>query len=700
MADELRNIYYDGLNDGVVGQSTIVIPTVAYTEGVAPVSYDYITFGPTPRASLNWPTPAMFYLPTNLFVDVPARGLFRWEIHTLALTSVEPARRGIFVGSADLQNGYVIEHEHQLLYHVTVQRVTGGVFTQLHDAGACSFINTWGYILYANCDSVPHSIEGGAEILAPGCVSMWLQMNAAAPTPMWNGAATAEFLAAVNNGVFGWYVRTTSAAGNITGNVSFYTVPDPQSSKVTSLRWRELFDNGVVDESTEPGAYTAIAEGGGQQSFTVVNGVRANMGWDLCPIAYDNFAALVDLAGGLFRAVLGLTVPALDDIASGLFITNQATRDNGYLLEIQRTAGPIYTLKAFRVAAGVLTEVASVVTTASAHQLAIYLNKTLNARPTQNGELLLAVNEVGFAYLQTAASPNPYHDIGLYQELDTVLTDFPNYRIGWYVRATTAGANINTVLQFQDVVLTQDIADLDAPYFANIDPTDGESWVSVTETLKFDVLDDGFGVDPAQTTVIVDGVIVWTGDAPVGPYSGSRAAIANGFRYTLSHPAWTKEVYYTVNLHIEDFAGLVANTTYTFRTEEIVRPYVPDPLEETGVAFAVPLQFKEDCKLLLVDELTAIKNGMMLSVLVRKRNVPLRLTLGSNVTEFEQTDGIGTEIVRADILDAIKSGEDRATVIGTRVLVTNEKENVLLAYYVKRRNENRQTLALQVPTGS
>jgi hypothetical protein len=472
-----RDIYRDPHNNGVVDELTYGSIHASFSENGG-FYYSFITLAAAPIEELVWPLSPRIFNRCSNYVEAPAGSVYCWqtEVRQVSPVDIDGSGWGLYVGLESGALGYFLERYYDLTNHYSLRGWAG------FPAGAPLFDSPFpvGSIngnhrlwIYVNCDTVPHSIEGGALSLLPGYVSMWTQLIGTDPSPVLRCAqpATGAILAP-STCIMAKYTRVSAQVtpGIRTMTGSFNFVNATTCKRLTSRRWYDTMDNGVVDESTEIPLTTAITELG-EQRIQFSNSVRAGMGWAGCPISFIRYADVVETTlTGLFRNHFVFTSGiALDDVAKGIFLFADTDRQNGYLLEQQRTAGPVYTVKAYRVVAGVLTEIASTGWEVASQFLGatIYWNNTSTIRPTPSGpppggSLLLAPGEVGFtSYRQASLTSWSTFivEIPLFKEnANTILTSYPVARMGWYARSIAAGANISLTLRSaNEFIITQDI---------------------------------------------------------------------------------------------------------------------------------------------------------------------------------------------------------------------------------------------------
>jgi hypothetical protein len=131
--------------------------------------------------------------------------------------------------------------------------------------------------------------------------------------------------------------------------------------------------------------------------------------------------------------------------------------------------------------------------------------------------------------------------------------------------------------------LTED-ADLIDPVISNLSPAPGDINVSSTADIEFDLTDVGSGVDVNETIVRVNNVVVWSSDSQWSLWTGSKAPIAGGYRYTLTTPVPFTGVV-TVYIFGKDIAGNDVETTYIF-SPQITVDLVATVLSERVVRIA------------------------------------------------------------------------------------------------------------------
>jgi len=485
MVASLRNIFFDGLFNHVVDSPIKAITGMVYREEVSWAwdDFDFAGGAGTPAALIDWPHPAMIFRRLVGSVEIPPGGMYRFEGQGYQLVRDKTAR-GIFIGSEDCSDGYLIEGNWSSFpydFNHKVYKATGGSLTLICDGPSQWDLNgSKIHLIYLNLDSVPHSIEAGAEILAPGDISFWkaddYPGHDTSFVHVYTVTATGIVKTNLSSCVFGKYIRNVAGTTNLFGTV-VHNFGRDLVQRSTSRIWlppTDAFD-------TELGSYTTLL--GDNLTFHTVNAPRTAMGWDQCPIYFEELEDIIDPAygGGFFRFVVQFasTVPihTTDDTAYGVFLTSGSNRQNGYILEIQRTVGPIYTIKVYRVVAGVLTEIGSsaIANPYNRTSLIVYWNKTSITRPTQDtilGSTNVPMSNIAFLFCNTDSGRivDSFTETLVYQEdSSTVLTGFPINRIGYYQRSLAPGANISQNCSAVEVILTQDVAPLLPP--ANLSTT-------------------------------------------------------------------------------------------------------------------------------------------------------------------------------------------------------------------------------------
>lgn len=144
--------------------------------------------------------------------------------------------------------------------------------------------------------------------------------------------------------------------------------------------------------------------------------------------------------------------------------------------------------------------------------------------------------------------------------------------------------------------------DADPPYLTNLDPLSGAGQVSKTKLVKFDINDDGLGVELTLVKVFVNGALAYNGatNTFIAPYNGasslvdftgSPAVLKFTINRTSDWPSYT-------DISIRVIAGdktPIANyldTTYSFKIEDYEVPILLFPFPTgTGVSKSTNIGF-------------------------------------------------------------------------------------------------------------
>jgi phage baseplate assembly protein W len=231
-------------------------------------------------------------------------------------------------------------------------------------------------------------------------------------------------------------------------------------------------------------------------------------------------------------------------------------------------------------------------------------------------------------------------------------------------------------------------ADVTDPVVSNQSPASGETGVEQQPTVLFDLTDaGGAGLDVNATLVWINGVPAWQSDSPLPPWSGSKLAITDGFRYSLPSPGiflGLSEV--SVRVYGADTVGNDVDTTWTFTIgpEGVLIPKPADPVDSAFIgAIDSPYRYGSDLK--LTGDERAMSNNMINSVMIKRGGIPLRYDLGSRVPllPFDPNDDALREEIVAEVERAVAVGEPRVTVDGMVRLYEREDNTaqVAIAYY-------------------
>jgi hypothetical protein len=104
------------------------------------------------------------------------------------------------------------------------------------------------------------------------------------------------------------------------------------------------------------------------------------------------------------------------------------------------------------------------------------------------------------------------------------------------------------------------------PILAAHAPTAGQTGLPKATNIVVDVTNvAGHTIDSSLTTITVDGVLQWSSDAISLPWTGSKAVIAGGFRYTLIPPTmWSYDEVISVAVSGENDQGVINTLNYNF----------------------------------------------------------------------------------------------------------------------------------------
>lgn len=119
--------------------------------------------------------------------------------------------------------------------------------------------------------------------------------------------------------------------------------------------------------------------------------------------------------------------------------------------------------------------------------------------------------------------------------------------------------------------------DTEAPYLTAHVPAPGETTVSPTASVQFDLLDAGSGVNASTVVITIGGVIGWSSDALQNGFTGTKTLRPTGFRYVLTPPVpFDPVTWITVAVYAQDQALTpnVLDTSYQFRTTYDIPPEI------------------------------------------------------------------------------------------------------------------------------
>jgi len=118
---------------------------------------------------------------------------------------------------------------------------------------------------------------------------------------------------------------------------------------------------------------------------------------------------------------------------------------------------------------------------------------------------------------------------------------------------------------YRDTFISYDGA---APYLSNQSPRPDSNSNPADTPIGVEVLDDGFGVDGATVQIWVGGTLAWDGASIQSGFSGSRVAVAKGYRYDFRpDTAFAFNDVVSVRVAADDNAGNSLDTTYYFGVE-------------------------------------------------------------------------------------------------------------------------------------
>ena len=93
------------------------------------------------------------------------------------------------------------------------------------------------------------------------------------------------------------------------------------------------------------------------------------------------------------------------------------------------------------------------------------------------------------------------------------------------------------------------------PYLANLDPADGETGVYPDTDIVLDVLDADGDLDAASVIIEVNDVVAWSGGVQQNGFTVVKEVRPNGFRYTVTPPAFLDPGTTVVAVYAEDTAA-------------------------------------------------------------------------------------------------------------------------------------------------
>lgn len=232
-----------------------------------------------------------------------------------------------------------------------------------------------------------------------------------------------------------------------------------------------------------------------------------------------------------------------------------------------------------------------------------------------------------------------------------------------------------------------------------------------------------FGLDPLATviTVVINGVptIVFMNGTPQSgwvvsvadnDYSGTNRNVPGaGKTYSLVSPiGFPSYTTVSVSVLLIDYGGNEYTYSYTFTTVLVTPPYPRLPDEEVDIktkqlsAIDLPFRFLVDCDVVLTYDEAALRNNVLSSVMLFRRNVPLRSNLGSAVPvlQFDPNDEAASYIVNAEIFDSIRLNETRVKVLKANSQVDSADGNsreYTVEYEILNRNDSRKSILLSLP---
>ena len=488
-----RQLHRDPHNDGlglVLPERSLSIAGVTYPtlsggfRGVTP------TFNNVPLANLQWPNPALWYWRHSDIMPTPAQpALYRIAIVTYQASEFTNGRRGLWVGTEDRLNGYLVEMSMTSgtgMPHIYVTRVVSGVLTQLYDVSATGAWGEYVFCLYVNTDSVSHDVAStdGVGFVQAGHVAAWMgTRNPRALALKLDEAAPSSFISDFSNLVSGGFYRSLTAVGNRNNNewmgivypeglptrpVAPGTPPEDRTvEQLTSTRLLDTFDSSVHEHSELHDGATLTEVTNQQQLSYPIAIARSNLSWLTTSIVYEHIADRCDATGGLLRLACDFSSrPNADDSAHVWFLTNGSDRQNGYFVALRRGTGATdLHFEAYRVVAGVPTRIGEVVlpfTNFGVYELIIWYNYTPVTRYSQNGFLALAPREIGFTFRAESASAYAYERdrVICKEDSSSLLTSWPTMRVGYGPVSMASGANINPSILVPQIWLAQDTASM------------------------------------------------------------------------------------------------------------------------------------------------------------------------------------------------------------------------------------------------
>lgn len=232
---------------------------------------------------------------------------------------------------------------------------------------------------------------------------------------------------------------------------------------------------------------------------------------------------------------------------------------------------------------------------------------------------------------------------------------------------------------------TVDVTD---PVVSNKVPASAAVGVVQQPTILFDLTDTGGSALNVNATIVwVNGIPVWQSNASQSPWTGSKVAITNGFRYSLPSPGIFNGLStVTVRVYGEDNGGNSVDTSWLFTIgpEEVLIDAPADPVDSAFIG-AIDFPYRYGSDLHVTGDERAMANNMRNSVFIQRGMIPLRSSLGSRVPllPFDPNDGILREEIIAETEKAIAVGEPRVTVDQmVRIYKSNdETAQMAISYY-------------------
>lgn len=120
--------------------------------------------------------------------------------------------------------------------------------------------------------------------------------------------------------------------------------------------------------------------------------------------------------------------------------------------------------------------------------------------------------------------------------------------------------------------------DTTAPALRNQSPAPGETQVAADVAPYLEIFDAGQLV-ASSVRIYLDGTICWSGARYLSGFSGTRAAVSDGYSYSISIQGLLEPGVHTIRATASDGAGNAMDSSYSFTT----RVYVPDAADEAAI---------------------------------------------------------------------------------------------------------------------